>query len=78
MEMGQRCSFCKRAGHVYAQCAGAKAHRARTTRKPRTRKDVTGAASPNGFAGALAALRVERGELDQAIVALERLEARGR
>ena len=32
----------------------------------------------NGFAGALAALRAERTELDQAIAALERLEARGR
>jgi len=39
---------------------------------------VTGAASLNGFAGALTALRAERVELDQAIAALERLEARGR
>ena len=46
--------------------------------KPVTRKSPKAAASRNGFAGALTALRAERAELDQAIAALERLEARGR
>ena len=66
------CSFCKHRGHVYAECSGAKAHR------EKWRKAGPKMASANGFASALAALRAERGELDQAITALERLEARGR
>ena len=72
------CSYCKHSGHVYRQCDKAAAHRALTKGKRVTCKDPKAAASRNGFAGALAALRVERGELDQAIAALERLEARGR
>jgi len=67
---------------------GTKGHTARSRKcpfgvggkkgKPVTRKSPKAAASRNGFGGALAALRIERGELDQAIAALERLEARGR
>lgn len=47
-------------------------------RKPIALKSPKAAVSPNGFSGALQALRAERTELDAAIAALERLEARGR
>ena len=47
-------------------------------RQPVTRHEPKAAASANGFAGALTELRAEREELNAAIAALERLEARGR
>ena len=74
------CGYCHRTDHIYADCPTAKARRKekRKKRQPVTRHEPKATASRNGFAGALAALRVERGELDQAIAALERLEARGR
>ena len=68
------CSFCKRQGHSYSTCAQAAVHRARKKREPSPKAS----ASVNGFAGALAALRIERTELDAAIAVLERLEAWGR
>lgn len=49
-----------------------------TPGKPVTRKAPKAAVSPNGFAGALHALRAERTDLNAAIAALERLEARRR
>ena len=72
------CGYCKRADHVYADCPTAKARRKGKRRMPVTHREPTPKPSVNGFAGALTALRVERAELDQAIAALERLEARGR
>ena len=71
----KECGYCKRTDHVYADCPTAKARR---KGKRVMRKDPKAGASRNGFGGALVALRVERAELDQAIAALERLEARGR
>ena len=70
------CGYCHRTDHVYADCPTAKARRRGKKRTPTTRREPT--PSRNGFAGALAALREERTELDAAIAALERLEARGR
>ena len=70
------CGYCHRADHLYADCPTAKARRKGKKRAPTSRREPT--PSHNGFAGALTALRVERAALDQAIVALERLEARER
>jgi len=70
------CGYCHRADHLYADCPTAKARRKGKKRAPTSRREPT--PSRNGFAGALAALRVECAELTQAIVALEWLEARGR
>ena len=72
------CSYCKHTDHVYADCPMAKARRKGKKRTPTTRREPKPQASANGFLGALTALRAERVELDQAIAALERLEARGR
>ena len=74
------CGYCKHTGHVYADCPMAQARRKGKKRHPVTRRSATrpADASRNGFAGVLTALRAERAELDQAIGALERLEARGR
>ena len=70
------CGYCHRTDHIYADCPTAKARRKGKKRAPTSRREPT--PSRNGFAGALAALRVECAELTQAIVALEWLEARGR
>jgi len=72
------CGYCHHTDHIYADCLTAQARRKRKGKKrtPATRREPT--PSRNGFAGALAALREERTELDAAIAALERLEARGR
>jgi len=70
------CGYCKRTDHVYADCPTAKARRKGKKRMPTTRRELT--PNRNGFAGALAALRVEREKLDAAITAVEWLEARGR
>ena len=70
------CGYCHHTDHVYADCPMAQARRKGKKRAPVTRRDPK--ASVNGFSSALTALRAERGELDQAIAALERLEARGR
>ena len=72
------CGYCHRTDHIYADCPTAKARRRGKKRTPTTRRELKPKASVNGFAGALTALRVERAALDQAIVALERLEARER
>ena len=70
------CGYCKHTDHVYADCPTAKARRKGKKRAPTSRREPT--PSRNGFAGALAALRVEREKLDAAITAVEWLEARGR
>ena len=70
------CGYCHRTDHVSADCPMAKTRRKGKKRAPTSRREPT--PSHNGFAGALTALRVERAALDQAIVALERLEARER
>ncbi len=72
------CGYCKHTDHVYANCPMAQARRKGKTRQPVMLKTPKPAASVNGFAGVLVALRAEQADLVAAIAALERLEARGR
>ena len=72
------CTYCKHTDHVYADCPLALVRRKGKKRQPVTRQSPKAAPSVKGFTGALTAIRAERDELNAAIAALERLEARGR
>lgn len=72
------CSKCGTKGHNARSPECPKRAVTAAPSAPETRIVARTRPSPNVYAGALTALRAERTELDTAIAALERLEARGR